>query len=74
MKKRIMDLLVETLNEELTEEQRESGDKWERLHSEPYQIVQTENGIFHNPIKKSKASAKMCWGLCIFVLHFVLHS
>lgn len=51
MKKGIMDLLVETLNEDLTEEQKENGEKWERMHSEQYQIVQTENGIFHNPIR-----------------------
>lgn len=50
MKKGIMDLLVETLNEDLTEEQKEKGEKWERQHSEQYQIVQTKNGTFHNPI------------------------
>lgn len=48
MKKGIMDLLVEELNNNLTESQKEEGEKWERLHSEQYQIVQTENGVFRN--------------------------
>lgn len=52
MKKGIMDLLVEELNNNRTEEQKQSGEKWERLHSEQYQIVQTKDGTFHNPIKK----------------------
>lgn len=51
MKKGIMDLLVDAMNENLTDEQKENGEKWERLHNEQYQIVQTENGTFHNPIK-----------------------
>ena len=49
---KILDLLVEELNENLTDEQKENGEKWERLHSEQYQIVQTENGVFHNPVKQ----------------------
>jgi hypothetical protein len=48
MKKGIMDLLVEELNNNRTEAQKEEGEKWERLHSEQYQIVQTENGVFRN--------------------------
>lgn len=52
MRKSIMDLIVERINEDLTKEQKANGEKWERCHSEPYQIVQTEKGTFHNPIKK----------------------
>lgn len=48
---KLMDLLVNELNEGLTEEQKQNGEKFERLHSEPYQLVQTENGLFRNPIK-----------------------
>ena len=50
---KLIDLIVEELNENLTEEQRENGEKWERLHSEQYQIVTTENGIFRNPVKNT---------------------
>lgn len=49
---KLLDLIVEELNENLTTEQKESGEKWERLHSEQYQIVQTENGLFKNPRKE----------------------
>lgn len=52
MKKGIMDLLTEEMNNNRTEEQKQNGEKWERLHSEQYQIVQTRNGVFHNHIKK----------------------
>lgn len=52
MKKGIMDLLVEELNNNRTEEQKQNGEKWERLHSEQYQIVQTRDGVFYNHIKK----------------------
>ena len=48
----LLDLIVEEMNENLTEEQKENGEKWQRQHSEQYQIIQTENGIFRNPIKK----------------------
>lgn len=44
----IMDLIIEELNNNLTEEQKENGDSWERLNSDQYQIVQTENELFHN--------------------------
>ena len=47
----IMDIIIDSINENLTEEQKESGEKWERCHSEQYEIVQTENGKFHNKIK-----------------------
>ena len=50
----LLDLIVDELNEHLTDEQKENGEKWQRLHSEQYQIVQTENGIFRNPIKEKK--------------------
>ena len=48
---KLLDLIVEELNENLTDEQKENGEKWERLHSEQYQIVQTDHGTFHNQIK-----------------------
>lgn len=51
---KIMDLLVEELNKTLPEDQKASGEKWERLHSKQYQIVQTENGIFHNQRRETK--------------------
>lgn len=47
---KIMDLLVEELNEALSEEEKQQGEKWERLHSEQYQIVQTDHGVFHNSV------------------------
>ena len=50
----LLDLIVDELNENLTDEQKENGEKWQRLHSDQYQIVQTENGIFRNPIKEKK--------------------
>lgn len=43
----IMDLIVEELNKDKSENE----PKWKRLHSEPYEIIQTKNGCFHNPIK-----------------------
>lgn len=59
MRKSIMDLIVERINEDLTKEQKANGEKWERCHSEPYQIVQTEKGTFHNPIKTSTEKGKI---------------
>lgn len=55
---KLLDLIVEELNENLTEEQRENGEKWEKLHSEQYQIVTTENGIFRNPVKNTCNNSK----------------
>ena len=49
---KLLDLIVNELNEGLTDEQKQNGEKFERLYSEQYQIVTTENGIFRNPIKK----------------------
>lgn len=46
----ILDLLVDELNSGLSDEQNGNGEKWERLHNEQYQIVQTENGVFKNPV------------------------
>ena len=46
----IMDLIVEELNKD----KKENDPKWQRLHSEQYQIVQTKNGCFHNPVKTKK--------------------
>ena len=45
---KLMDLLIDELNSNLSEEEKQNGAKWERLYSAQYQIVQTENGIFHN--------------------------
>ena len=47
----VLDLLIDELNKDLTAEQKENGEQWQRLHSEQYQIVQTENGKFFNPIE-----------------------
>jgi hypothetical protein len=46
----IMNIIVEELNKGKSENE----PKWERLHSQPYEIVQTKNGCFHNPINVSK--------------------
>ena len=51
---KLMDIIVEEYNKNLTEEQKAAGEKVERLHSEQYQIVQTENGKFHVPVKTNK--------------------
>ena len=47
----ILDLIIDDLNKNRGPEAMKTGAKFERLHSEPYQIVTTENGIFYNPIK-----------------------
>ena len=49
---KIMDILVEELNKNL-------DGKVERLHSEPYQIVQTKRGLFKNPISKKVKKVKV---------------
>lgn len=46
---KILDMLIQEINNNLTEEQKREGGKWERLHSDPVQIVQTEHGKFYNP-------------------------
>lgn len=46
----IMDLLITELNENRTV-QENGGIK--RLHSEQYQFVQTENGLFKNIVKRN---------------------
>ena len=51
---KLMDIIVEEYNKNLTEEQKAAGEKVERLYSEQYQIVQTENGKFHVPVKIDK--------------------
>lgn len=37
----IMDILIDELNKNT------EGGAWERLHSEQYRIVETDEGIFH---------------------------
>ena len=49
---KILDMIVEELNSTLTDEQKANGEKVERLHSEQYQIVTTENGTFRNLVGK----------------------
>lgn len=44
----LMDLIVEELNNNMPQKEFELGAKWERLYSEQYEIVQTENGKFRN--------------------------
>lgn len=47
---KIMDLIIEELNNNLPEQDKQNGEKWERLHSEQYQIIQTDHGTFHNQV------------------------
>ena len=56
---KLMDLIVDELNNSLSDKQRENGE-WERLHSEQYQIVKTENGLFHNPINSRNGLLTVC--------------
>lgn len=51
---KIMDLIVEEMNKSLSEEQKASGEKFERLHSEPVQIVETPTGNIHRDVKSGK--------------------
>lgn len=50
----ILDLIVDELNKNRGPEAMKTGAKFERLHSEQYQIITTENGMFYNPIKKAE--------------------
>jgi hypothetical protein len=47
MKKGIMNLIVDELNKDKVENE----PKFERCHSEQYEIITTKNGTFHNKIK-----------------------
>lgn len=49
---KLMDMIVEAYNETLTEEQKKNGEKVERLHSEQYEIIQTNHGKFKNYVNK----------------------
>ena len=53
MKNGILDLIVDELNK-----QHEKDGRFERLHSEQYQIVTTENGVFYNPVKSNNQGVK----------------
>lgn len=47
---KIMDILVNEINKNIA-----NGEpKFERLHSEQYEIITTKNGKFHNKVKKQK--------------------
>ena len=60
MKKGIMDLLTEEMNNNRTEEQKQNGEKWERLHSEQYQIVQTRDCLLYtSPSPRDYAASRM---------------
>ena len=50
----IMDVLIEEMNKNHTDEQKAKGEKWERLHSEQYRIVDTENGRFRVSVKDTQ--------------------
>lgn len=55
---KIMDLLVEELNSNLTEEQKANGEKFERMNSKPVQIVKTPTGMVHRDVKTGKFTKK----------------
>ena len=55
---KIMDLIIEELNNNLPEQDKQNDEKWERLHSEQYQIIQTDHGTFHNQIRKEHNNEK----------------
>ena len=46
----ILDMLVEELNNGLSDEQKANGDKIERLHTEPVELVETAHGIRHRNV------------------------
>ena len=52
MKMKLMDLIVKELNKQKVVQ--ESGEKFERLHSQPCQLVQTKHGTFRNPVTEYK--------------------
>lgn len=55
---KMLDLLTEIMNENLTEEQKQNGEKFERLHSKPVELVETPNGIRHRDIKSGQFTNK----------------
>ena len=50
---KIIDIIIDELNNNLTDEQKESGDRWTKLNTEQYQIIQTDHGVFHNPVGRN---------------------
>lgn len=48
----LMDTLVGILNEQ--EEKRGSGARWEALHTEPVELVETPSGIRHRDIRTGR--------------------
>ena len=52
MRKGLMDIIVESLNED--EEQSGRGGKWTSLHSEPVELVKTPAGVRHRDIRTGK--------------------
>lgn len=55
---KIMDLIIEELNNDLTEEQKANGEKFERLNREAVELVKTPNGIAHRDVKTGKFTTK----------------
>ena len=53
----ILDMIVEEFNNNLSEEQKKNGYKWERLGSAPVEIVETPNGTRHRDVKTGKFTA-----------------
>ncbi|MBD5128421.1 MAG: hypothetical protein HDT43_00625 [Ruminococcaceae bacterium] len=51
---KIMDMIVEEFNNNLTEEQKANGEKFERLNSKQVELVETQNGIVHRDLKTGK--------------------
>ena len=56
----IMDLIVETLNEQ--EEKRGSDARWEALHTEPVELVETPASVRHRDIKTGKFTREVYHG------------
>ena len=56
----IMDLNVETLNEQ--EEKRGSGTRWEALHTEPVELVETPTGVCHRNIEIGEFTREVHYG------------
>lgn len=48
----LMNVLVDILNEQ--EEKRGSDARWQALHTEPVELVETPNGIRHRDIRTGK--------------------
>ncbi len=56
----LLDFMVDILNEQ--EEKRGSGARWEALHSEPVELVETPGGIRHRNIQTGKFEKEVQYG------------